>query len=213
MPDPTDGPIPGRTRGASEVAKRATAATRATLTAGWGPPWPVGPTLVLRPWVVADAFVLAAAWDDAEVARWNPVPSSGGPAGAGRWIASGAARRRAGVLDLAVVLRGCGAVVGEVGVVAAGPGGRFAELGWWVAPAWRRRGHGAAAVALVVAWIRPGSGIDRVFARMDPANAASKATARRAGLVQLGTAGAAEVWANPLATGAGPPGATASVAS
>jgi len=55
----------------------------------------------LRSWELGDAPALAAAWSDAEVRRWLPVPDVVDQVAAAAWIAGQADRRQAGLaLDL-----------------------------------------------------------------------------------------------------------------
>jgi RimJ/RimL family protein N-acetyltransferase len=155
--------------------------------------------IVLRPWrhSAVDAAALAAAWADPAVAAANPPPAARTEADALAWIRGDADRRAAGVaLDLVVAAAGDDAVLGEVGLRNPDPAARRAEVGWWIAPDHRGRGLAAVAVGLVAGWaLGPPSRLRQVWARIDPANAASAAVARRAGFTRLGTAAGAEVWA------------------
>jgi RimJ/RimL family protein N-acetyltransferase len=135
---------------------------------------------VLRPWRLEDAPALVAAWADPEVQRWTGVPEQRDLAAAERWIAGDAQRRRRWLsLDL-VVERG-GVVAGEVGLSSIERQTGTAEIGWWTAPAHRRRGVASTAVELVARWAETELGLD-LHARCDPANPASAAVARRAGV-------------------------------
>jgi RimJ/RimL family protein N-acetyltransferase len=161
--------------------------------------------IVLRPWrpTPGDAAALAAAWADPGVAAMGTPPPDPSPAGAARWIAGAADRLATGAaLDLVVAPAGGGDEVwGEVGLRNHDVAARRAEIGWWIAPAQRGRGLADAAVALVAGWaLGPPCALRQVWARIDPANAASAAVARRAGFRRLGPAGGAEVWARTDAT-------------
>jgi RimJ/RimL family protein N-acetyltransferase len=151
--------------------------------------------LELRPWGPADAFVLATAWADPEVARWTGAPADCSVDSARRWIGGEADRRDRGLaLDLVVTVGGT--VVGEVGLCRFDRNRRIAELGWWTARPHRRRGYATRAVRLIAGWAVSELCVDRAYARVDPANAASVAVARGAGLERRGLAGdGLEVWA------------------
>jgi RimJ/RimL family protein N-acetyltransferase len=154
--------------------------------------------VLLRPWSPADAPLLGEDWGDPEVVRWTGVPSGDRSAARARaWISGEAERREHGLaLDLAVTVDGV--PVGEVGISHLDPVRHLAEVGWWTAPGWRRRGLASRAVRLVAAWAVTELCVERLFARVDPANPASVAVARNAGLERRGLASdGREVWATP----------------
>jgi RimJ/RimL family protein N-acetyltransferase len=141
--------------------------------------------LRLRPWTVADAAALAAAWADPDVARFTGVPADRSEAAARRWIEGDGARRAAGAsLDLVVEVDG--AVAGEVGLVDRSGQPGVAEVGWWTGPAHRGRHVATRAVALVARWALDALGLSALEAVCDPANPASAAVARGAGFVPHG---------------------------
>jgi RimJ/RimL family protein N-acetyltransferase len=137
--------------------------------------------VALRPWRLADAAALAAAWADAEIRRWTEVPPDTTEAFARRWIAGESERRRRGLaIDLVVSPRARDDVVaGEIGLVMAGSGA--AEMGYWTASAWRGRGFAARGAALVRSWVFSELALRELVARADPGNRASATVARRAG--------------------------------
>lgn len=147
---------------------------RGTSTAGWD-----GRGLVLRPWRLADAAALVAAWADPEIQRWTGVPERRDLAAAERWI-EGDAARRAAELSLDLVVERDGVVVGEVGLSCLDRAARTAEVGWWTAAGSRGQGIASTASALLVAWSSSTLGV-AVVARCDVANPASVAVARRSG--------------------------------
>ena len=139
--------------------------------------------LLLRPWRVADAAALVAAWTDPEIQRWTGVPDRRDLAAAERWIKGDGERRRRDLsLDLAVDRDG--GVVGEVGLSSIDRPAGTADIGWWTAPAHRRQGVASAAAGLVVHWARTELGLV-CTARCDPANPGSIAVAERAGAMVL----------------------------
>lgn len=152
----------------------------------------------LRAWSPDDAPALAGAWADPEVVRWTGVPTDDRSVERARaWIAGEAERRERGLaLDLAVTVDG--QPVGEVGISHLDPVRHLAEVGWWTAPAWRGRGIASRAVRLISTWAVTELCVERLFARVDPANPASVAVARNAGLERRGLASdGREVWATP----------------
>lgn len=161
--------------------------------------------VALRAWHPEDAPALAAAWHDAEIARWTAVPEDRSEAAARRWILGEADRRaRALSLDLVVIV-GDG-VAGEVGLSNLDAERAAAEIGWWTAE--RFRGHGLAsrAASLVAAWAVTELCVERVYARCPLANPASGAVARAAGLTVAGRADPhVEVYVGPEGGGTVPP--------
>jgi RimJ/RimL family protein N-acetyltransferase len=143
----------------------------------------------LRPWrpTPADEAALAAAW--AATGR-EPRES---PAA---WIAGDPARRAAGLaLDLVVAIDD--AAVGEVGLRNLDAERGRAEIGWWIAADHQGRGLATTAVRLLAAWaLGPPCGLVQVWARIDPANAASARVAASTGFRRLGRSAAGyDVWA------------------
>lgn len=135
----------------------------------------------LRAFEPADvAWVLEACGDEA-IQRWTMVPSPYTPADAQAFVTELAPSswREHGFGPLAVVDADDGSGLGCVGVVAAGEG--VAEIGYWVAAWARRRGVGSAALGLVTTWVHAELGLTRCELHVDAANAASLATAQRAG--------------------------------
>lgn len=134
----------------------------------------------LRPWAVADAPVLAAAWADPEVVRWCQVPSEASAEAAEAWIAGGPARRDSGAsIDLAVTLDG--AVVGEVGIGPIQWERERAALGFWLCAEHRRTGLAARAVRLVSPWALESLPLSHLVANASAHNPASGWTLAAAG--------------------------------
>lgn len=143
------------------------------------------PSVALRPWgtTPSDPAVLAEAWADPEIARWTKVPQDATAGLASRWIDGEAARRDVGrALDLVITPRGDpDTIVGEVGLVLVEAEKRWAEVGYWLLPAWRGSGRAATALELFSEWVLREQPIARLFARVQADNAASGAVAERAG--------------------------------
>jgi RimJ/RimL family protein N-acetyltransferase len=83
-------------------------------------------------------------------------------------------------IQLAITL-GEGKPVGEVLLFGVDAGLREAELGYLVGAAHRRRGYASAALSLLSGYARSSLGLSRLVLRIDAANTASCAVARRCG--------------------------------
>lgn len=140
--------------------------------------------LTLRPWTLADAPALVAAWADPEVQRWTGPPERRDLAAAERWIA-GDEVRRARWLSLDLVVELGGAVAGEVGLSSFDREAGTAEVGWWTAPAHRGQGVASTAATLLVAWATGPLGLTTVIARCHADNPASVVVGRRSGAMVL----------------------------
>lgn len=154
--------------------------------------WPGGG---LRPWREADAPVLVEAWQDAEIARWNPVPTDPSEERARRWIAGVETRLRDGLsLDLCILDR-AQRVVGEVGLSGFDEARRAALIGYWLLPGARGRGIATTAVEALSVWATTRAGLRVLVARCASANPASRAVARRARYTLAGRAGDVDLYA------------------
>ena len=147
-----------------------------------------GPTTRLRPWRMADAPVLVAAWHDPVIRDRLRVPEPASETSAVIWISQ---RDRAWAdgrsVDLAVTDLPSGAVIGEVGLSRLDPVRRAGLVGWWIAEGWRGRGRATEAVCLVVDWALSEGPLEAVMAEIAADNRASIAVARRAGLRRVDT--------------------------
>ncbi len=102
---------------------------------------------VLSPWRERWAEVLAAAWADPEIARWNPVPPEPTVAYAASWIRGSASQNEASIgIDVVIVDEATSAPAGEIGL-QVDPAQGIAEVGFWLAAAFRGRGVGATLLA------------------------------------------------------------------
>lgn len=167
---------------------------------GWEEPWvfplpwpPLADPVTqigLRPWGAGedDPAVLAGAWSDPEVARWTSVPPDPSEVAARRWIRDEERRRARGLaIDLVISQLDEPRVVhGEVGLIMMEPDKRWAELGFWLAPASRGAGRAGAACGLFVEWALRELPVDRVFARTRPENPRAGAVVEVAGLARKG---------------------------
>lgn len=92
--------------------------------------------------------MLAAAWADPEIARWNPVPPDASVEFAASWI-SGTGGQTAASVGIDVVMTD-GEVLGEVGF-QIDPERGIAEVGFWLRAEARGRGHGTTLLTLALA--------------------------------------------------------------
>ena len=102
--------------------------------------------IVVRPWDIDDAPSLVAAWQDEEIARWNPVPPEPSLELAERWIGSTETQNEASV-GIDVVAVRAGMVLGELGL-QIDPAQRIAEVGFWVGSNHRGDGVGRGLLAI-----------------------------------------------------------------
>lgn len=152
-------------------------------------PAPTDGVVALRRWREHDAPQLAAACADPLIQRWTLVPAGYGERDARAFLAATAARWEAGeTAELAVVDAADPArLLGSVGLVLIERERATAEIGYWVAPAARRRGVAARAVELLTAWTFATLPIERIELMPYVGNEASAAVARRAGYALEGS--------------------------
>lgn len=146
--------------------------------------------LLLRPWRRDDAPEVARACDEAEIARWLPVPSPYTEQDALDFLAGIGAHADAGVrhegtgISCAMVEHDGGALVGAITLTElADPGG--AVFGYWVAAWARGRSYAAEATDALTRWAFD-HGVRRVWLLAAVANLASQRTAERAGFRREG---------------------------
>lgn len=103
----------------------------------------------VRPWRRDDALVLVEAWNDDEIARWNPVPPDRSLKFATSWIEGTSVQTVASVgIDVAIV-DSQDRVLGEIGL-QVDPERQIGELGFWIAAAHRGAGHGHSLLGLSI---------------------------------------------------------------
>ena len=146
------------------------------------------PRLVLRPLRLSDSAAVFAYRSDPAVARFQ------------MWEPQDVKEVRsfiAGLLDrepdtpgtwyqLAITLRGCGALIGDCGLHFPMEGPDQVEVGITLAPAHQGQGYATEALEGVMAYLFVNLGKHRVYARVDPRNEASIALLERVGMRQEG---------------------------
>ncbi len=146
--------------------------------------------VALRPWEVADASCLAAAWTDPAILAGARPPDDRSEKAARRWIEGCDLRRRAGVaLDLVITGAGDDTVIGEVGLSRFDIARRAAMVGWWVAADFRGEGHASRGVRALVDWALDDGRLLAVIAEIGADNPASEGVARASGFEVLRPAG------------------------
>ena len=143
--------------------------------------------LTLRPWRSADADAVYAACQDPEIVAWTTIPfpylrshaeDYVGPVSAAAWAHKSAANFA--VTDEEATL------VGSFGLVRMNPAQSVAEVGYWVAPAARRRGVAERAARAVTQWALHDVGFARVELLAAVGNAGSRRVAQKIGFTQEG---------------------------
>jgi len=147
-------------------------------------PYPIaltGEGVALREWRDEDLDDLVELLDEPDIARWTPMPSPFDLEAGVAYLKRARQSRVTGQrIQLAITLDG-GRPVGEMLLFGVDAGLREAELGYLVGAAHRRRGVASAALLLLSGYARSTLGLSRLLLRIDPANAASCAVARRCG--------------------------------
>jgi RimJ/RimL family protein N-acetyltransferase len=149
---------------------------------------PLGDELIaLRQAADADIAAVTAACQDPLIGRYTLVPSPYDEDDARAWFREAERQRREGTgLHLLAVATEGGELLGSIGVNAITWIHRVGQVGYWVAPAARRRGVAVRAVRLLSHWLLADLGLGRVEIRVDVENEASQAVAEAAGFTREG---------------------------
>ena len=141
--------------------------------------------LVLRPYRPDDVDAVFRACQDPLIQRWiGALPHPYTQEVARSWVCDQAPRERAEGRGMPTVVEVGGELVGTCGVMLV-PNRLGPEIGYWIAPGARGHGYAAEAAHALAEWaLRLGA--PRVHLYADVGNAASRATARRAGFLQEG---------------------------
>lgn len=147
-------------------------------------PFPItltGDGVQLREWTSDDLDDLVELLDEPDIARWTPMPSPFDiEAGIAYLKRAQQGRARGQRIQLAITADG-GKPLGEVLLFGVDLGLKEAELGYLVGAPSRRRGLASAALSLLSGYAHGTLGLRRLLLRIDPANTASSAVARRCG--------------------------------
>jgi RimJ/RimL family protein N-acetyltransferase len=150
-------------------------------------------SLLLRPWVAADARSVALAFTDPDIRRWhvNVVEDENE---AQAWIANWTERwERETDASWAVVDAPSGTLVGRVALRRIDLAGGEGECSYWVLPGARRGGVATTATNRLVAWAFEDLGLHRLTIIHSVANERSCAVALKAGFLLEGTLARAQL--------------------
>ena len=145
-----------------------------------------GNGIVLRDWRAEDLDDLIDLLDDPGIARWTPMPSPFDREAGIAYLKRARQGRMSGQRLQLAITEGGGRPLGEVLLFGIDAGLREAELGYLVGARHRRRGLAAGALSLLSAYAGTTLKLSRLLLRIDPANTASTAVARRCGYTLTG---------------------------
>ncbi|WP_306368505.1 GNAT family N-acetyltransferase [Nocardiopsis sp. CC223A] len=149
------------------------------------PPGP-GPFL-LRPWQEGDLPLVMAAAADPYTAAVTTLPDPCDEAAARRYIDGRALVLSRGIgVPLVIADARTGQGVGGLTLSLRDAAEGRASLGYWVAPAHRRRGAAAHALGLAAAWAHDALGVPRLELAIEPWNTGSLRAAETAGFRREG---------------------------
>jgi RimJ/RimL family protein N-acetyltransferase len=135
----------------------------------------------LREWTSDDLDDLVELLDEPDIARWTPMPSPFDTEAGIAYLKRAHQGRISGQrIQLAITVDG-GKPLGEVLLFGVDLGLKEAELGYLVGAPFRRRGLAAGALSLLSGYAHNTLNLRRLLLRIDPANTASIAVARRCG--------------------------------
>lgn len=137
----------------------------------------------LRPYRRTDLPALVEGLDDPEIPRFTSVPAGYGEREGRAFLDLIEPERLTGrslTLAIGPDLRGA------VGLTRVDWAHRSAEVGYWVAAAWRGQGLATRAVCLLSAWALDQAGLERLELFASPENGASQRVAERAGYTREG---------------------------
>lgn len=134
----------------------------------------------MRPWRPSDAAAHVAAIDHDDIARWIDFPRPLRVEDALEFFARGTLH-----FGVFAAPGSSPAVLGGVGLHPYDPSRAWAEIDWWVTPAARRRRVARTAILIVARWAFASLALERIEARVQPVNVASRALAESLGFVLL----------------------------
>jgi [ribosomal protein S5]-alanine N-acetyltransferase len=145
------------------------------------------PPVLLREFTGADVGLVQSVARDPLIPLITTVPVSGTAADARAFIARQHDRLATGAgYSFAIADAAAGEAAGQIGLYLRDlPEGR-ADIGYWVAPQFRRRGYVSAALAVIARWGLSLDGVHRLQLHVEPWNEGSWRAAERAGFVREG---------------------------
>jgi RimJ/RimL family protein N-acetyltransferase len=135
----------------------------------------------LTAFTTLDAPAIAATVDDSDIRRWLPLPRPYPVELAAEWSTGVSESIRASGAGLVRCIRVDGAMAGCIDVKRVDWRARTAEIGYWLSPDHRGRGHASRAVAALSSWLLVEQSFERIELRIATENRPSAAVAERAG--------------------------------
>lgn len=146
-----------------------------------------GARLRLRPWRMTDVAAVQAGADDPHIPQITSVPASGRRVDAEAFVERQWTRLPSGEgYAFAVALRATDEAVGHLGVWTKAVNNGRVTLGYWIAPAHRRRGYVTEAVSLATEWALTHDEVHRVELFVEPWNEGSWRAAEACGFEREG---------------------------
>lgn len=139
--------------------------------------------IALRPWRPSDAPNLHRAMQDAETVRWMAIDLPYTLEDARGFIAGTSSAWERSEAAHFVIADDDDVLIGYLGVLSVEDRMSVVELGYWVAPAARRRGVAGRAVRLAVDWVQDNLASRRIELGMLAGNETSRRVAESAGFV------------------------------
>lgn len=144
-------------------------------------------SVVLRAFESRDAPLVQSVAGDPQIPLITTVPTSGTPEDALAFIDRQHHRLAAGTgYSFAVADSGSDAAVGQIGLWIRDIDDGRATTGYWVAPAFRRRGYVTAALRALTTWVLDLEEVDRLQLYVEPWNRGSWQAAERCGFQREG---------------------------
>jgi RimJ/RimL family protein N-acetyltransferase len=145
--------------------------------------------VTLRPWTLDDVPAIAAACDEAEIARWiHQIPNPYREQDAREYVlATESAWRDGSGAFFAVIECETGAPAGSIAMHVLDRELANVEVGYWTAAPARGRGLTTRALRLLAAWALAKAGAERVQLRADVHNRPSLRVAEKARFTREGT--------------------------
>jgi RimJ/RimL family protein N-acetyltransferase len=130
----------------------------------------------------SDTPAIVAACQDPEISRWTRVPDSYDEAAAAEWAAESARQQEAGEgLHVVIADAESDEFLGSIGVHNVNRTEGRCDIGYFLAPEARGRGVMTGEVRLLSVWVFESLPVERIESTIEPANAATRAVAERAG--------------------------------
>lgn len=146
-----------------------------------------GGPVVLRPFEERDAALVVSVADDPHIPLITTVPRSGAPDEVAAYLALQHERLSTGVgYSFAVADAATDEAIGQIGLWTRELHAGRASVGYWVAPAFRGRGHATAALRTLTGWASSFDEIHRLQLFVEPWNTGSWRAAEAGGYQREG---------------------------